>query len=237
MVIWIFAGGGESEVRGLTQFLGQHYTHNFERKSPIRLKPGPRPSTQPGYGLTGNSLADQIKKILRNSVTNSETCDFILVIDDLDCHNLDECRQTLRDAVDSVPNMAATPSYVGFAVPEIESWIIADWGRTLASDHDFRNCHEAMRHRLSTYWQVPFSEPENFSEFDAEKDTCADKLSDALIETSKACSSRNPYSKAIHTPRFLRKLTPDAVSEKCPAFREIHMRLSRLNSEGNSRDN
>jgi hypothetical protein len=44
MVVWLFSGGGEAEVRGLVPFLKANFPeYQFERKSPVRRKPGPRP--------------------------------------------------------------------------------------------------------------------------------------------------------------------------------------------------
>ena len=44
VVVWVFAGGGESEVRGLIPFLEQNFSNcKFERKTPARQKPGPKP--------------------------------------------------------------------------------------------------------------------------------------------------------------------------------------------------
>lgn len=44
MVVWLFAGGGESEIDGLVPFLRKHFPHcHFERITPARIKRGPKP--------------------------------------------------------------------------------------------------------------------------------------------------------------------------------------------------
>jgi len=101
VVVWIFAGGGEAEIRGLVNFFRKHFINcEFERKTPIRPKPVPQKVKKKRHALgqTGESLAKQI----------------------------------------------------GFAAPELEAWIIADWDNTIAKLRDFRQSHLAMQWWLST---------------------------------------------------------------------------------------
>ena len=200
--------------------------HTFERKSPVRRKPGPRPSNVPGYGRTGRSLAEQIEKLLFESLKAKECCDLILVIDDLDCHDRDARRELFDKSIGKVDHAANIEHYIGFASPEVEAWIVADWDHSVAKDPDFRGCHNQMRHWLSTQKAVPFDRPETFSSYDREKDSCRDKLSDAIIESSICCGAQARYSKGGHTARFLRRISPEVVSGKCPLFRALHHRLS-----------
>ena len=227
LVVWVFSGGGESEVRGLIPLLERvRPDFIFERKSPVRRKPGPRPSDEPGYGRTGRSHAQQLEKLLFESLNAGGFCDVILVIDDLDCHDASERRELFASSIGKVEQAADISYFVGFASPEIEAWIVADWDGTVASDPDFRGCHGQMRHWLSTEKAVPFSRPETFGVFDKEKDSCRDKLSDAIIEASLECSAKSRYSKGIHTARFLGRISPEVVSAKCPLFRELYIRLT-----------
>lgn len=225
--MWVFAGGGESEVRGLIPFLERNYEeHRFERKSPVRRKPGPRPSAEPGYGMTGKSLADQTGKLLLESLKRQGECNLILVIDDLDCHDPNARQQLLTSAVRRVVEASEIPYFIGFASPEIEAWIVADWSNTLAKDSDFHGCHQRMQHWLSTQRSVPFDNPESFSCFDPDIGSCRDKLSEVIVEASIECCDRVRYSKATHTARFLKQLSPDVVGGKCLLFRQLHARLS-----------
>ncbi|WP_265239484.1 hypothetical protein [Lyngbya sp. CCAP 1446/10] len=60
----------------------------FERKTPVRQKPGPKPNKAGSYGKTGNSLIEQIKEELPIALKGeANKCDLILVFDDLDCRD------------------------------------------------------------------------------------------------------------------------------------------------------
>lgn len=227
MVVWVFAGGGESEVRGLIPFLEKQFDCTFERKTPIRQKPGPKPlktRNAQAYGKTGKSLAEQIEKELRIALKQGQ-CDLILVVDDLDCHDAQKQEERFLRAIDSVPGAAEIKKIVAFAAPELEAWLIADWDNTIAKDVDFRRDHLAMRWWLSHEKNVPFDAPESFSLYDPSKKACQEKLSDAIIESAWEKGSE-AFSKAIHTPRLLQKINPKTVSQKCPLFRALHTFLS-----------
>lgn len=100
--------------------------------------------------------------------------------------------------------------------PELEAWIIADWDHSLAKHPDFRGRHGGMRHWLSTVKRIPFDCPETFGKYDQSRDTCDQKLSDAIIEASGCEKPR--YSKAEHTPLLLQEIIPQNVKNKCPLF-------------------
>lgn len=232
MVIWVFAGGGESEIEGLLPFLSTSYSqHSFERKAPVRIKPGPKPppKIQPGYGLTGSSFTKQIGIILQNAFTRGHSCDLLLIIDDLDCHAMLERQEHFQAAIDEISDADNIERLICFASPEIEAWIIADWQNTLAADADFRQYHASMRHWLSTQANVSFENPEDFSEYAPSKNACTEKLSNVLIAASKLHPDCTTYSKSLHTPRFVKGISPDTVSQKCPLFRILHTNLSRQN--------
>jgi len=219
--IWVFAGGGEAEVRGLIPFLEKHFKNcSFDRKTPIIRKPGPRPGIKPaGYGKTGKSLIVEIKNRLEDSLSAGDRCDKILIIDDLDCREESVWREKFIHAADSVKDSAPIEKFVGFAKPELEAWIIADWNNSLAKHPDFQGRHEGMRHWLSTEKHIPFDCPENFGIYDKSRDTCDQKLSDAIIEASEREKPR--YSKAQHTPILLQQTDPQIVKSKCPLFSQL----------------
>lgn len=225
MVVWIIAGGGKSEFIGIQPFFKKNYSklgYSFQRLSPTAIK-GPKPKPQ---GHTDNSLAKEIVRILKTKSRKNETCDLILVIDDLDCKDVATQRQVFQTAIDETPSFQTVSRYVGFAVPEIESWIIAEWNNTLAKDSDFRQHHSAMRHWLSTQKGVKFDDPESFSEYDSAKKSCKEKLSEALIESSMELWKQGiecvEYSKGHHTGEFLKTLSAQGISQKCKHFREMH---------------
>lgn len=239
MVVWVFAGGGDSEIRGLIPLLKEQFpTHTFVRKSPVKQKPRPRPfeeteqsrsiRARAAHGRTGKGLANQLKSFLSSALRTGEKCDLVLVLDDLDCHDPDAQRELFRKAIDSVNGATDLQSYVGFASPEVEAWIIADWGNTIAKDADFRGSQQKVRHWLSTRGAVPFERPEEFSSLDPKGDSCLEKLSDTIVKSSLQCAARARFSKGIHTPRFLKQISPEVVSGKCPLFRELHNHLSSL---------
>jgi hypothetical protein len=107
LVIWLFAGGGEAEIRGLVPFLRKHFNKcSFDRKTPVIRKPGPKPGIQPpGYGRTGKSLVTEIKERLEMALSKGERCDQILIIDDLDCRDRDRQYEIFMNAANSVEDL------------------------------------------------------------------------------------------------------------------------------------
>ncbi|MGK7872672.1 MAG: hypothetical protein AB4426_04965 [Xenococcaceae cyanobacterium] len=86
-----------------------------------------------------------------------------------------------------------------------------------------------MRWWLSQQKNIPFDSPESFSEYDTERDSCREKLSEALIESSvqdDADRYRQRFSKASHTPSLLLKIKPNVVQQRCPLFRELYNYLN-----------
>lgn len=249
LVIWLFAGGGEAELgnrehelRGIVGFFQTHFPDfHFRRITPVSPRP-PRKGESPikainSLGKTGESLAKQIKVELEYRIKHSIIpCDVILVIDDLDCACNINRKQLFNDAIDNAGKgeFKAIKRIIGFASPELESWIIADWENTVAKYIDFRKNQKAMQHWLS-YKNVSFQNPENFSSFDERKKSCKEKLSELLIESSKQDTDsfigQIPYSKSKHSPELLiQLLNPDIVSQKCPLFRDFFTQLQNCNN-------
>ena len=223
MVAWVFAGGGESEIRGLVPFLSKQFKGcSFERKTPMVIKPGPKPTAKlkgTGLGKTGKDLSIQVTKQLTDALKFG-TCDLILVLDDLDCCCLEERRELFLKSIEKVAGAEKMPQVIAFAAPEVESWLIADWNNTIAKDVDLRRDEGSMKYFLSHVKKVPFNKPESFGDFDADKKSCKQKLSSLLIEASLKHENVR-YSKGIHTPRLLQKIEPGTVAKKCPIFRQF----------------
>ena len=230
MVVWVFSGGGEAEVRGFFPFLEKTFPGcRFERKTPVRQKPGPKPNKAGSYGRTSKSLIDQIKQELPIALkAEPNKCDLILVFDDLDCRDSQSQKSKILSEISKIPECADIEKFIGFAAPEIEAWIIADWNNSIAKNSDFRGRQERMRWWLSAEKNVPFDSPESFSEYDREKDCCREKLSEALIESSVYQAERHNtrFSKGLHTPLLLREIDPNEVQKKCPLFRELYNYLN-----------
>ncbi|HEY88151.1 MAG TPA: DUF4276 family protein [Thermoflexia bacterium] len=168
---------------------------------------------------------------LRAALNRGENYDLILVMDDLDCHVAEEREKLFRDTINAVlgefPDMQSDRMVIGFAAPEIEAWLIADWSNTFAKDLDFRAHHGAMRHCLASQHNVSFAEPENFSTLDEKKDACEEKLS-ALIMEAALDEANVHYSKAVHTPRLLQEMLVPVVIGKCPLFRQWYRELEKF---------
>lgn len=224
MVVWVFAGGGETEVRALIPFLQKHFPGcSFERKTPVRRKPGPKPNVS--YGKTGQSLIEQIKEELPIALQyEPNRCELIFVFDDLDCRDATQQRGKILQELNQIPGCANLNKLVGFSAPEPEAWIIADWDNSMARHSDFRGSHEAIRHWLSRQGEVDFQAPESFSEYDSSKNSCKKKLSEAikLSVVQKGNPSKQRFSKKIHTPILLLMIDVEQVREKCPQFREMY---------------
>lgn len=226
MVVWLFAGGGEAEVRGLVPFLRKHFAKcDFRRMTPVFRKPGPKPGINPpGYGWTGKSLAAEIKDRLRIALSKGGRCDQILVIDDLDCRDEKGQRKIIVDSINSAQSPEDLDVFIGFSAPELESWIIADWNNSVARHPDFRHRHDRMRCWLSKEKEVPFDAPESFGNYVEARDCCDIKLSDVIIESTLICEEDQlhaRFSKGMHTPALLLDIDPNVVKEKCPLFRQL----------------
>lgn len=232
MVVWVYSGGGEAEVRGFFPFLEKTFPGcRFERKTPVRQKPGPKANKAGSYGRTGQSLIEQIKQELPLALkAEPNKCDLILVFDDLDCRDSETQKSKILSEISKIRECADIEKFVGFAAPEIEAWIIADWNNSIAKNSDFRGRrHEGMRWWLSTQRNVSFENPEAFSEYDAEKDCCREKLSEYLIESSvqdELDRDKARFSKGDHTPLLLSEIDPNEVQKKCPLFRELYNYLN-----------
>ncbi|MEH2459991.1 hypothetical protein [Nostoc sp.] len=231
MVVWVFAGGGEAEVRGLIPFLQHNFSNcKFERKTPARQKPELKPGKGNSYARTGQSLIEQIIKELPIALRcEPNKCNLILVFDDLDCRTSEIQEKKILDAISTIPECADIPKLVGFAAPEVEAWIIADWSNSIAKHPDLRVRHNRMRYWLSQEKNIPFNEPESFSEYDKDRDCCREKLSEALVDSSVLAefdSRSTRYSKRLHTPALLQDIQPDEVQQKCPLFRELYNYLN-----------
>ncbi|MEH1963149.1 MAG: hypothetical protein V7L05_25515 [Nostoc sp.] len=231
MVVWVFSGGGEAEVRGLIPLLEKIFSNcKFERKTPARKKPGPKPGKGSSYGRTGQSLIEQISKELPIALRyEPNKCNLILVFDDLDCRTPEVQEKKILDAILIIPECVDIQIFVGFAAPELEAWIIADWSNSIARHPDFKGRHERMRYWLSQEKNIPFNEPESFSEYDEDRDCCREKLSKTLVDSSVLAefdSRSTRYSKGLHTPALLQDIRPEEVQRKCPLFRQLYNYLN-----------
>lgn len=249
MVVWLFASAGHSEIRALPEFLNKNFPQlTFVRKFPISRKPAPklRSDRVPNLayqGASGYGLAKCITQVLKDTFyKGDEICDLILVIDDLDCCDqvqrtqlftesveraVTELQTSHKFTVEQIAKITDIPRHIAFAVPEIESWIIADWSNTIANNSSKFRKKEVVMKRYLQAKRVPCDSPESFGELDPIKQTCTKKLSEILIKSSRLNSkqtsiySLESYSKASDTPEMLQNLDIRTVSAKCPCFRNL----------------
>ena len=253
--IWVFAGGGEAEARGLLPFLERLFEDcEFQRRFPTGLKRNPKkPRTFPtdqdyrekqkasARGATGNSLLKQIQARLVDGIKYDPQPDLILVFDDLDCHNLTHKKRILQEAIENYLTSLGTiaiPVVVGFAAPELEAWIIADWDKSVQNNIELKRYSFEIKSCLKTY-EVNFDFPENFSiyfEHDnpqedytlpsntLQKGSCREKLSKILQDCVTKHTSMH-YSKDTHTSDLVKKLDHIKLMDKCPIFKELYLDL------------
>lgn len=292
MLIWLFAGGGTTEYRGLVKLLQKEFPdYHFERQLPYRTqkpigKPNRVVSTVQSTAESVRSTTDSdllkaiserlsfllTRKSLEERLLKKSLCDAILVIDDLDCRRwdgsvcneiqspgflqiqnhyvqqvtlsldkaknpLDEWMKNRLDEVQFNPQII-----VGFASPEIESWIIADWGNCHHRDFpedQWDRMRRWLGHKDRAQAQVDFKNPELYGGFNAQKGVCQVKLSKQIVEASiqaqipQEVPQPSPYNKGRHSSDLLEKISGQRVQKICPLFKAMYQSLQRL---GNSRD-
>ncbi len=248
MIVWVFAGGGQSEISGLLPYLRREFPNcDFQRVTPVSNKEGIKPNKlgakpktdRASQGLTGKSLLKEIEERLNHKFRlNDPMCDLILIFDDLDYPPQgindpnDLCQQKTQEFVDLLnqvwknnPNIPPVNHIIGFAKPELESWVIADWEQTLAKAPEFRGRCKAMQHWLVTDRQLSFSNPEDFGLDPEFPHSYHQKLSNAIIQASEQEEGMR-YSKQTHTARFISQLDSAITQQKCPEFRKFFVGLT-----------
>ena len=224
MIVWVFSGGGETELEGLIPFLNQHFPNlHFQRRTPVKKKPGPRPGRLNALGKTGKSLIEQMKQHLKRALQEKETCDLVMTFDDLDCLNQDKQTDLFTNALDTFTELSLKPRVIAFAAPEIDSWIAADWAESMGRHVHFRDHHVPISRKLGKYG-LDFKAPETFSELNQAGDACKEKLSALLVQASDAFTGHH-FSKAVHTPEMIQMVRPDVVRKKCPIFHHFFSQL------------
>jgi hypothetical protein len=126
VVVWVFAGGGETEVAGLIKFLQKLFpNYLFTRYTPFdSTKKGAKSNRKSTLGANNTSLIQAIQKYLPLAFLNEKhKPDLILVIDDLDCGDLNYQRQQFLNCIANIDKTENIDRYIAFAAPEIESKI------------------------------------------------------------------------------------------------------------------
>ncbi|MGC9525032.1 MAG: hypothetical protein ACP5D7_05775 [Limnospira sp.] len=207
--------------------------------------------------LTRIEIEDRLEK--------NTLCDAILVIDDLDCrrwdgeichlvnstgfvniknHYINSVKDSIENAKRKLNRNLITrlneakfdpQIIVGFASPEIESWIVADWGNLKHRDFPKYRWRK-MRDWLIDEARIDFDDPEIYGDFNEDTGVCQFKISEQIVEASIQATRREddeiqyqPYTKGRHSSELLEMVTMEKVAEKCPIFREMYRSLQRLN--------
>jgi hypothetical protein len=212
-------------------------------------------SEQLSFLLERHSIEERLAK--------NTLCDAILIIDDLDCRrwngeicnlvdspgfkeirnyyvrrvreSLDEAMQNLDENIrNRLSESGFEPKIIiGFASPEIESWIIADWGN--CKHRDFSQ-HQWLRMRnwLRDEAKVDFENPEIYGGFNEETGVCQCKISEKIVEASiQAQTIENDgelceYNKRQHSSELLENISMNRIQGNCPIFRLMYRCLQNL---------
>jgi len=229
LVVWVYAGGGDTEAVGILPFLRSNLLNcTFELRSP-KPKPGPRPGKVIYDGRTGRSLISEIRSDIQHFWDSS--ADIVILVDDVDDDDPDNREQALRNAalesirakIQNQQGGRIPTITVCLAVPEVEIWLLADWSNTFGVSFSF--CEWAAKRELVARG-VDFDHPERFGVRD-ERGRYANKISDIIKEVillkceDKRTRLGMKYSKATDTPDLLRHADPAAISRKCKYFRRF----------------
>jgi hypothetical protein len=197
------------------------------------------------------AIEDEQRRAPKSTV-QSKVCDVILVLDDLDCRQYDpslgllSTEEKIHDLISEYEKrvkeilartiLTTEESWpkviVGFASPEIESWIIAGWSecRPLGfTNNEWSQMQRWLRDDMNNGgYQLDFNNPEIFGG-GYNGQSCRIKLSEQIVAASRSSSSKT-YTKAKHSSEALQKLNiaKDTVTRKCPILRKMVQELQRL---------
>lgn len=227
----LYHSGGSTELGGLIQFLQKtHVQLRVYRKFPAQRKPGPKPTVRPPapcpehQGITGTSLISMFFARLR-SFPPSES--IIVLVDDADCRFRDMTKyhqwvQAIRKRASEIL-MREVTLVVMLASPEIEAWLVADWGNSFGTQYP--EVQKTLRYALSNHFNQ-YPSLEEFGLRAPDDAGCADKLSEVITMQLRDCSPSATYSKERHGSVMLQRIDPHKVAARCtrffaPAFHEL----------------
>lgn len=218
LVVWVYAGGGQAEMAIVPWLETQFQGVDFKRRTPQIRKPGPKPGSiakAQVIGKTGKDLNSEIKRDLEKYWAK-DAANVLLLLDDTDCENPIERRQSLQKVVtEAIAEQDIPCVAVALAVPELEVWLLADWGNTFQKGYP--KCQHPMRRKLVEDG-VDF---DRLQEFDCRCDTAEyRKISETIRNAFEVCCGPGPrYSKDTDTSRLLLQTDPNIVTRKCPDFK------------------
>jgi len=226
-----FATAGHTEVGGLHRFLqklGPDIT--WERRFPAVEKPGPkRGGSTPiprrsQSGITGAALLREVRRGLRAH----PTCDAYVIVDDGDCRAQardPEALQALEAELSSAVE-GRTRVVVIYMEPEVEAWLLADWGNGFGRWAGEREpiAAGASKVVLGAAWD----HLEDFGGPEKAEGGCTRKLSSELAE-ALVTAGLPRYSKRRDGALMLGRVDPRAVARRAgPRTRVAFGRLRTL---------
>ncbi len=141
----------------------------------------------------------------------------VLILWDTDCYeNLAQLKKQLCDAV---KHEYRNKTYVYFAHPEPEIWIVADGDSCLASYFSEQNARIVMQELQSKGLRC--ENPEAHLPYDRQKKCCQKKISQLLASAIKN-KVGTKFSKRKDVPEIIEHINWAAVADKLPTFKPFY---------------
>lgn len=249
--------GGWTECRAMTQFL-EKINSNYDYRQRFPQKGvGKKGKTKRNFkitGATGTDLLNEVYHDMRNHTEEIKGFQAILIEDDMDDQyflkgecvrdyaRIENRKQEITNEIRKILSMPDMPVFFLYAMPEIESWFVADWDHTFGIEYYGKlinmNTYFSITFRNYVLKQVltekyPLEEIENYGYFDGVYKKLSDQLINAFHEYScQDVSDKNNklfnekingliknnklmYSKKGEGINMLLNLNPDKVAEIC----------------------
>lgn len=236
---------------------------------PLRsdAEPARRPPVMnPVSGVTGEALIAALVQVLQYKQDECPDVEILVIIDDADCRFSPggPCRASaeedlaaaLRGYCDTLTTRlrAALQRTLRvillLAFPEGEAWLYADWSEGFGKEYPA--LQHPLRNRITA--DILRGTPvEEWGSWDAAKNSCASKFSQAIIDLFDAppgqgglfqkdaqtqtwtpvdpatlATAETRYSKAVNGARMLRRIRPAVIAEECrQTFRPGYQELQR----------
>ncbi len=230
MVVGYFVSGGETELRGVPKFLEKISDKvEWKRAFPAVKKPGPKPKyskqmtlRRDERGATGRDLANKIKKRLRYIDKNDYS--FFLVIDDTDCTDPDKKNVLFENIFKKFGYKYGTHWLGLWALPEIETWFLADPENTFQKHPDLKNKYVCFIQEIRKIYE--FENPEDFNFILRNTEKCKRKLSEIIQDCYKYCEIE--YRKGKHSADLLSWVNPHKIADRCKYFRMYYYQIIKI---------
>ncbi len=249
--------GGWTECRAMTQFLEKiNSNYDYRQRFPQKTV-GKKGKTKKNFeltGATGSELLTQVYRDMKNHTKELQNFQAILIEDDMDeqyflegghvrdYEKIEERKKEIATEIRKILEMPTLRVFFLYAMPEIESWFVADWDCTFGSEY----CSKLQK--MNTYFSItfrnyvlkqvltdkyPVEEIENYGYFDGVYKKLSNQLIDAFHEYScqdmagksnklfnqkineLIAGNKLAYSKKGEGINMLLNLNPSKVAEIC----------------------